>query len=308
MGRAYATAIIDAPVEAVCATIRDFSSLAAWHPAVSHSEIEGGGDPDVVGCIRVLTLDGGASARERLLMLDDSRYTFSYNFETPAFPIENYIATVELIPVTNGDHTLAIWTGIFDERPEDKGVYEALISNAVFATGWAALAERLKGALAPADADPRWQGFRPAKVFCSSVIAASADRVWAVMRDFAGMSDWHPDISDMAMIGGVRSDKVSGVRGFRFGEGVLEEQLTQLSDPDRSFRYKINRSGLSWLNYHSGVRLYEVTGQDWCCGVWTADWVAAPQDDLRLIPFVHNEVFQRAFDTLAAKLSDHALV
>ena len=305
MARAYATAIIEAPVEVVWATIRDFSALAAWHPALSHSEIEGGGDPDVVGCIRALTLEGGATARERLLMLDDSRYTFSYNFETPAFPIENYVATVELIPVTNGDRTLAIWTGTFDERPEDKGVYEALISKDVFAAGWAALAGQLKGAAAPADAGPRWQGFRPAKVFCSSVIPVSADRVWAVMRDFAGMDDWHPDISDMAMIGGVPSDKVSGVRGFRFGDGALEEQLTLLSDPDRSFRYKINRSGTPWLNYHSGVRLYDVTAQGWCCGVWTADWVAAPQDDLQLIPFVHNEVFQRAFDTLAARLEGH---
>jgi uncharacterized protein YndB with AHSA1/START domain len=301
VARAYATAIIEAPIETVWAAIRDFSALAAWHPAVSHSEIEGGGDPDVVGCIRALTLEGGATARERLLMLDDSRYTFSYNFETPAFPIENYVATVELIPVTNGDRTLAIWTGTFEERPEDKGVYEALISTDVFAAGWTALAEQLKGAAAPAEAGPRWQGFRPAKVFCSSVIPVSADRVWAVMRDFAGMGEWHPDISVMAMIGGVRSDKVSGVRGFHFGEGVLEEQLTRLSDPDRSFRYKINRSGSPWLNYHSGVRLYEVTAQGWCCGVWTADWVAAPQDDLQLIPFVHNEVFQLAFDTLAAR-------
>ena len=304
MARAYSTAIIKAPVEAVWAEIRDFSALASWHPGISHSEIEGGGDPDLVGCIRVLTLGGGAQARERLLMLDDSRYSFSYNFETPAFPIENYVATVELVPVTNDDRTLAIWIATFDERPEDKGVYEELISEAVFAAGWAALAERLKGASVPAESAPRWQGFRPAKVFCSSVLPVPADRVWAVMRDFASMSDWHPDISDMAMIGGVPSAKVSGVRGFRFGEGALEEQLTLLSDPDRSFRYKINRSGLPWLNYHSGVRLYEVTAQGWCCGVWTADWVAAPQDDLQLVPFVHNEVFQRAFDTLAAKLGD----
>jgi uncharacterized protein YndB with AHSA1/START domain len=305
MARAYATAIIEAPVEAVWTTIRNFSALAAWHPGVSHSEIEGGGDPDVVGCIRALTLEGGATARERLLMLDDSRYSFSYNFETPAFPIENYVATVELVPVTNGDHTLAIWTAIFEERAEDKGVYETLISTNVFGAGWAALAEQLKAASVPADAAPRWQGFRPAKVFCSSVLQIPADRVWAVMRNFAGMSDWHPEISDMAMIGGVPSAKVSGVRGFRFGQGALEEQLTLLSDPDRSFRYKINRSSLPWLNYHSGVRLYDVTAQGWCCGVWTADWVAAPQDDLQLVPFVHNEVFQRAFDTLATRLREN---
>jgi uncharacterized protein YndB with AHSA1/START domain len=303
MARAYASAIIEAPVETVWDTIRDFGALAAWHPAVSHSAIETGDDADVVGCIRSLQFRGGGGARERLLMLDDRRYSFSYNFETPAFPIENYVATVELIPVTNGDKTFAIWSATFDERPEEKGVYVDIISNAVFASGWAALAERLKGASLVAGQGQRWQGFRPAKVFCSSVIPAPVDRVWRVVRDFAGMGGWHPDIAEMSMQGGVASDKVSGVRGFRIGEGMLEEQLTLLSDPDRSFCYKINKSGMPWLNYHAGVRLYDETADVGCLAIWTADWTASAQDDLTLIPFVHNEVFQRAFDTLAAKLS-----
>jgi hypothetical protein len=303
MARAYASAIIEAPVERVWAAIRDFGALAAWHPALVHSEIEGGGDADAVGCIRRLALQGGAVARERLLMLDDSRYTFAYNFETPAFPIDNYVATVELIPVTDGDGTFAQWTATFDPRAEETEDFAALIANAVFAAGWAALAERLRGAALPADAEVRWQGLRPAKVFCSSVIPEPASRVWAAMRDFAGMAGWHPDITDMRMLDGAATDKVSGVRGFLFGEGALEEQLTMLSDPDRSFRYKINKSANRWLNYHAGVRLYDVTASGRCFAVWTADWVAAPEDDVALIPFVHDAVFQRAFDTLAVSLA-----
>jgi hypothetical protein len=100
MAQAYASTIIEAPVEAVWATTRDFGALAAWHPAITRSFIEDGADPDAVGCIRFLQLKDGGSARERLLMLDDSRYRFSYNFETPAFPVENYVSTFELIPVT----------------------------------------------------------------------------------------------------------------------------------------------------------------------------------------------------------------
>jgi uncharacterized protein YndB with AHSA1/START domain len=303
MAQAYASAIIAAPVEAVWAAIRDFSALADWHPALARSVIESGGDADAVGCIRGLELKGGGRARERLLMLDDSRYTFSYNFEEPAFPVENYVATVELIPVTNGDSTFAGWTASFDERPEDKGVYVDLIANAVFATGWAALGERLKGAAVPPEAQARWQGFRPAKVFCSSVIPAPVDTVWQVVRDFAGMGGWHPEISAMRMQGGAAADKVSGVREFRFGEGQIEEQLTMLSDTDRSFRYKINRSEMPWLNYHAGLRLYGLTDRQSSFAVWTADWTAAPQDDLTLMTFVHQEVFQRAFDTLTERLA-----
>jgi carbon monoxide dehydrogenase subunit G len=303
MARVYASAIIEAPVEAVWATIRDFGAFAAWHPAVSQSAMENGAAADAVGAIRAVTLKTGASGRHRLLMLDDSRYTCAYNFETPAFPIDNYVATIELIPVTNGDGTFAQWTGTFDPRPEETEDFASLIGTAVYEAGLAALAQQLKGAPLPAGAEPRWQGLRPAKVFCSSVIPQPASRVWATMRDFAGMGGWHSDISEMHMLGGAASDKVSGVRAFRFGEGELEEQLTLLSDPDRAFRYKINRSGNPWLNYHAGARLHEVTAGDGCFAVWTADWVAAPQDDLTLIPFVHDAVFQRAFDTLAAKLA-----
>jgi hypothetical protein len=46
-----------------------------------------------------------------------------------------------------------------------------------------------------------------------------------------------------------------------------------------------------------------VTAGEGCFAVWTADWVAAAEDDANLIPFVHHEVFQRAFDTLAANLA-----
>ena len=44
------------------------------------------------------------------------------------------------------------------------------------------------------------------------------------MREFAGMGEWHPDISQMAMLDGAPSGKVSGVRDFRFGQGRLQEQ------------------------------------------------------------------------------------
>jgi hypothetical protein len=302
MAEAYASAIIETPVETVWAAIRDFGALAAWHPAISHSEIEQGDPPDKVGCIRSLQLHGGGGARERLLMLDDSRYSFSYNFETPAFPVGNYVSTLELIPVTNGDATFARWSATFDEQPEDAGKYVDIVSNGVFAVGLAALAEQLRGGSAAATKAERWGGSRPAKVFCSSVIPAPVSRVWQEVRNFAGMSGWHPEISDMQMLDGARSDQVSGVRGFRFGDEVLQEQLTRLSDSDRSLGYRINKSGLPWLNYRAEVRLHDVTSSRGCFAVWTADWTASGHDDVQLIPFVHHEVFQRAFDTLAAKL------
>lgn len=297
MARAYASAIISAPVEAVWALVRDFNGLPSWYPAIKTSEIEEARDADCVGCIRSFFLQDGAHVRERLLELDDSRYRFRYNFETPAFPVTNYVATFTLVPVTSGDVTFAEWKARFDEPAAEAGRYVDIISNAVFAGGLAALAEKSAGRSIP-DGATRWQGARPAKVFCSSVIHGPLSAVWERVRDFAGMGAWHPDIHDMRMLDGARSDKVGATRDFRVGEGPLQEQLTLLSDHDRAFRYRILKSTLPLLNYHAGVRLHPITATNETFAVWTADWTAAPNDDLALIPTVQDGVFQRAFDTL----------
>ncbi len=301
MARAYASAVIDAPVEAVWAVARDFNGLPDWNPGVVESAIEDGRAADEVGCIRAFSLRDGTPVRERLLMLDDSLYRFAYNFETPAFPVANYRAEMELIPVTSGDRTFVQWSATFDEAPGDAGKYVAIISRDVFAGGLAALRAKTEGRPAPAGAE-RWKGLRPAKVFTTSVIDAPVDAVWARMRDFAGMGGWHEAITAMRMLEDVPSDRVGGVREFLFGEGLLWEELTLLSDEDRAFRYRILRSPMPWLNYHAGARLLPVTDGDRTLGIWTADWVAAPGDDLGLIPAVQEGVFQKAFDTLDAQL------
>jgi uncharacterized protein YndB with AHSA1/START domain len=172
MAKAYASTIIEAPVEAVWATVRDFDALPAWNPAVTDSEIEDGMASDVVGCIRSFHLGDGTHVRERLLSLDDSRYCFTYNFEKPAFPVENYVAGMELIPVTNGDRTFVQWWAHFDEKPEDKGRFVEIVSRDVFAAGLSALAAKVKGAQAPEGASAGRGCSRPR----SSPPASSAGR------------------------------------------------------------------------------------------------------------------------------------
>lgn len=302
MARACASVIVDAPVEAVWAVVRDFGALPRWVPGLLDCAIEDGRDPDSVGCVRSFKLGDGTPVRERLLELDDCRYRFAYNFETPAFPVENYQAAFELIPVIDGNRTFAQWSATFDEAAADRGAYVRIISNDVFGAGLRSLASLVAGHAALPDA-VRWQGLRPAKVFASSVIKAGIDAVWARMRDFAGMDGWHPDLRNMHMLDGARSDKVSGTREFALGAGELHEQLTFMSDAERAFRYRILKSPNPWLNYHAGARLYPVTATGTTFAVWTADWVASPNDDAQLIGMVGDGVFQLAFSTLSQQLA-----
>lgn len=302
MARAYASTILDAPIETVWATIRDFNGLPSWHPAIAKSEIEDGLESDVVGCVRRFWLQDGAMVRERLLAFDDRFTSFTYNFETPAFPVTNYIARVALMPVTQTNQTFAEWEANFDEAPEDAGKYVDIVSNAVFQGGWDALKKALPGRSASAGAQ-RWAGFPPNKVWCSTAIDAPASAVWGVIRDFAGMGGWHDAITRMHMIGGARSDKVSATRDFYFGDGHLHEKLLHLDDREMSFSYCITQCGIPWASYISGPRLWRVTDGDRCFARWTGDWVAAPHEDMALIPFATNEVYLKALNTVGAQLA-----
>jgi hypothetical protein len=296
MAKAYASAILEAPVEAVWSVVRDYNGLPGWLPGVVESRIEEGRDADSVGCVRRLKLGDGGGCTERLLALDDSRYRVTYAFVEPAFPIVDYVSTLELIPVTSGERTFAQWSSTFEEKPEDAGTWEKVITGDVYAAGLASLAGKVRGVAAPAGAR-RWDGFRPSKVFCSSVINGALPAVWERVRDFAALGNWHPDVTAMHMLGGVRADKISGVRAFDMG-GHLHERLTYLSDREHAFRYTIEQSPMPWLDYHAGARFYPVTDANRTFAVWTADWTAAPNDDVGLIPGIHTNVFQKAFDTL----------
>ncbi len=303
MARAYASIILKAPVETVWSMVRDFNALPKWAPAIARSMIEEGLDADVVGCVRSFYTKDGTHIRERLLTLDDANYTFTYNFEKPAFPVKNYLATLRLYPVTHSDETFAEWGATFDEAPGDEGKYVREISKNVFAANWSNLA-KIIAAKKPKKPEGavRWKGFAPNKVWTSRVIKAPVDKVWGIIRDFAGMGAWHDEITKMHMLKGVRSDKVSGIRDFYFGEGHLHEELLHLSDLERSFSYRITECEIPWLNYVSGPRLWPVTANNTTFGVWTGDWDASPQDDLVLIPRTEQNVYQKAFATVEKNL------
>ena len=303
MARAYASIVLKAPVETVWSLIRDFNGLPRWAPPIARSKIEGGLDSDVVGAVRSFHTHDGQHIRERLLMLDDARHSFTYNFEKPAFPVRNYAATVRLFPVTHSDTTFAEWESSFDEAPGDEGKYENIISNEVFAANWKNLAAIIAKTKPQKPAGAvRWKGYQPNKVWTSRLIKAPVVDVWAMMRDFAGMGAWHDEITKMHMLKKARPGKVSGIRDFYFGEGHLNEELLHLCDVTRSFSYRITKCEIPWMNYVSGPRLWPVTADNTTFGVWTGDWTASALDDLVLIPRTEQNVYQKAFETVEKKL------
>lgn len=146
MARAYASSVIDAPIERVWARIRDFNGLPEWHPGVKASRIEDGGPSDRVGCVRSLSLADGGTIRETLLALSDAKTYYAYAILESPLPVANYRATLRLHPVSDGNRTYAAWEAHFEPSPpEQQAEAENIISNAVFQGGLDGLKKHFGG-------------------------------------------------------------------------------------------------------------------------------------------------------------------
>ncbi|WP_225768278.1 SRPBCC family protein [Inquilinus sp. Marseille-Q2685] len=145
MIRVTTSSVINAPVETVWQAIRDFNALPDWHPAIASSKVEDGGSPDRIGCVRSMELAGGGTVRERLLTLSDSEHSVTYAILAAPMPVENYVATLRLLPVTDGNRSFAEWTAEFDVAAENEAAMRKLIGQGVFQTGFDSLKQRFGG-------------------------------------------------------------------------------------------------------------------------------------------------------------------
>lgn len=142
MALVYASSVVAAPAARVWETIRDFNGLPNWHPAIAESRIESGAPADQVGCIRAFRLRDGGFIRERLLALSDYDFSCTYAILESPMGVENYVATLKLTPITDGDRTFAEWSAEFDCPPEREAELVALIGTGVFQGGFDALKSR----------------------------------------------------------------------------------------------------------------------------------------------------------------------
>ncbi|HTG26165.1 MAG TPA: SRPBCC family protein [Reyranella sp.] len=139
MIKVYTSSVIDASADAVWAHIRDFNGLPKWHPAIAESRIEGNWPADRVGCIRNFQLRDGGTIREQLLSLSDYDYQCTYSILESPMSVDNYIATLKLTPVTDGNRTFAEWSAEFDPPPGQERKLADSIGQGVFQTGFDSL-------------------------------------------------------------------------------------------------------------------------------------------------------------------------
>jgi len=141
----YVSSVIAAPAARVWSRVRDFNGMPGWHPAIAESRIENGEPSDKVGCVRDFRLRNGDRLREKLLGLSDYDMFCTYSILDSPMAVENYVATLRLTPVTDGDRTFVEWTAEFDCAAEREPDLVATIGGGVFQGGFDALKRHFGG-------------------------------------------------------------------------------------------------------------------------------------------------------------------
>jgi mxaD protein len=134
------TVSIDAPASKVWSTVKDFNGLNTWHPALASDEIVEGTN-NKVGAVRVLTLKGGGTVKEKLLAFDDKGRTFKYAIVESVLPVSHYTSVLVVKSAGKGKSTVT-WSGHFKrkntgDKPADGENDKAAVdtANSVYSGG-----------------------------------------------------------------------------------------------------------------------------------------------------------------------------
>ncbi|MEM1131083.1 MAG: SRPBCC family protein [Pseudomonadota bacterium] len=145
MPRIFVSSVVDGTCDQVWKRIRDFNAMPAWHPRIRDSRIEDGLPSDKVGCIRSFHLQNGDAIREVLLGMSDYDCFYTYSIIESPMPVTDYVATLRVTPVTDGERSFLEWSAEFECPPSDEDGLVNTIANDVFQGGFDALKRHFGG-------------------------------------------------------------------------------------------------------------------------------------------------------------------
>lgn len=105
---------IAAPADKVWNAVKDFNALNTWHPAVDKDEIVAGTN-NASGAVRLLTLKGGGTIKEKLLKFDAAGMSFSYAIVEGVLPVSSYQSRLVVKSAGDGKSTVT-WSGRFKRK------------------------------------------------------------------------------------------------------------------------------------------------------------------------------------------------
>ena len=114
MTKAYYSAIFEQPAPEIWKIVRDFNNYPVWVGGAGESRIEDGKSGDTVGAVRNV-LYQGRQIRQRLVAQSDVEHAQTYEFcGPPTLPVADFLATLRITPVVDGDRAFVEWWATFD--------------------------------------------------------------------------------------------------------------------------------------------------------------------------------------------------
>ena len=114
MPRPCYSTIFEQTSDHIWSAIRDFGNYN-WAGVPSVTVIEDGKAGDQVGCVRAVRMNNGVLIRQQLLAHSDHDRLYTYCLlDSLHLPLRGYVATLRVVPVTDGNRTFVEWWANFD--------------------------------------------------------------------------------------------------------------------------------------------------------------------------------------------------
>ena len=125
----------------------------------------------------------------------------------------------------------------------------------------------------------------------STVVGGPVGEVWALLRDFAAIGDWHPALPSAEIEDGP-ADRVGCVRVYPLAGGH-RETLVALDDPRRTiaFTFADRAAGLPVRSYTSTITARPVTVTGHTYVEWSSRFDCDEADEGKAIAAIRDGVF-----------------
>jgi hypothetical protein len=134
MAKSYHSTVFAQPADEIWAVLRDFGNYTVWVDGVDESRIEEGKSGDAVGAVRNIRM-GETRVRQRLLAHSDVERFYTYAACEPfRFPVHDFVATIRVTPIVDGNRAFVEWSATFDCGENERDHWTAFFARAF--AGW----------------------------------------------------------------------------------------------------------------------------------------------------------------------------
>jgi len=147
-------------------------------------------------------------------------------------------------------------------------------------------------------------------ILTSTLVDAPPERVWALLRDFAAIGDWHPFLPSVRIENGP-ADRVGSVRVFPeaggHDSGGHRERLVALDDRARRIEFAFeDTAGLPVRDYVSAMRVEPVDDGRRTFVAWSATFDCDAADVDKVIGQVRDGIFNPGLAALGQRFRPEA--